>query len=313
VSKDKEKSLELKTNIDPRHLLHVRAIARAKSFAQASRNIGLSQPALSRSVAVLEDRLGTKVFDRFRTGAVLNAAGHILLRNADGLVDMLNRTAEEVQLAAKAMRGPLTVGATSGVLLKFLPDVMKELHRHEESMQMMIETAPADELLSGLEVGHFDLIICPVHGTLVPSKGIEQEALFDDPFSIAYGPAGKFDHGDEVLINDLIDKPWVLPGPGGNYIQSLFEVAHLPKPMNCITTNNLSLVISIVQATNRITIVSRTGAFGFGPTLTKVPIKNSGSRMIGFMRRSVIRPSPLAERMIDVLREISSRAPYKID
>lgn len=313
MTKDLGKAPELKTNIDPRHLLHVRAIARAKSFAQASRDIGLSQPALSRSIAVLEDRLGVKVFDRHRTGAVLNAAGEILLRNADGLVDMLNRTTEEVQLAAREMQGPLSLGVTAGVVPKFLPDVLERLHRDGGGIQMTIETASADVLLARLEAGQFDLIVCPVFGKLTPSKGIEEESLFNDPFSIAYGPQGGFEHGDEVSVEEIIDRPWVLPGPGGNYVRSFFDVANLPMPRDCITTSSLSLVISIVQTSNRVTLVSRTAAPGFGPALTTVPLKTSGRRMIGIMRRSAIRPSALAERLRGLLREVASEPPYCSD
>ncbi len=310
MSKDSESIPGLRTNIDPRHLLHVRAIARAKSFAQASRDIGLSQPALSRSVAVLEDRLGVKVFDRHRTGAVLNAAGEILLRNADGLVDMLNRTTEEVRLAAREMQGPLTLGVTSGVVPKFLPDVLKRLNEDGKGMQLKIETASAHELLAGIEASHYDLIVCPVHGKLPLPKGIEQEVLFNDPFSIAYGPAGSFEHGAEISVEEVIDRPWVLPDAGGNYVRSFFDVANLPIPKDCITTSSLSLVISIIQTSNRLTLVSRTAALGFGPTLTIVPLKNSGRRMIGFMRRSAIRPSSLGENLIAILREVASMPPY---
>lgn len=313
MGEDHKITSELKTNIDPRHLLHVRAIARAKSFAQASRDIGLSQPALSRSVAVLEDRLGVKVFDRHRTGAVLNTAGEILLRNADGLVDMLNRTTEEVRLAAREMQGPLTIGVTTGVVLKFLPDVLKRLHQNGTGIQLHIETAAANDLLSRLEASHYDLIICPVKGKLSPPKGIEQEALFNDPFSIAYGPAGTFEHGAELAIEDVIDRPWVLPEAGGNFVRSFFDVANLPLPIDCITTSSLSLVISIVQTSNRVTLVSRTAALGFGPALTTVPLRNSGRRMIGLMRRSAIRPSLLAERLITICREVAGTQPYCTD
>lgn len=291
----------------------MRAIARAKSFAQASRDIGLSQPALSRSVAVLEDRLGVKVFDRHRTGAVLNAAGEILLRNADGLVDMLNRTTEEVRLAAREMQGPLTLGVTTGVIPKFLPDVLERLHQNATGMQLHVETASAPELLARLEASHYDLIICPVEGKLTLPKGIEQEALFNDPFSIAYGPGGKFDHGDELAIEDVIDRPWVLPEAGGNFVRSFFDVSNLPLPTDCITTSSLSLVISIVQTTNRVTLVSRTAALGFGPALSTVPLRSSGKRMIGFMRRSAIRPSTLAERLINICREVASAPPYLVE
>jgi len=178
----------IKTNIDPRHLLHVRAIAQAKSFAKASLEIGLSQPALSKSIAVLERRLGVKVFDRSRTGAVLNDAGHILLRNAEGLVDMLERTADEVQLAAKSMQGPLTLGVTSGLVPRFLPDVLNKIHEEETGFNLSITERTLPELIAELEAGKLDIAVGPVLGKYQMPRDIEEEPLFNDPFNIVHGP-----------------------------------------------------------------------------------------------------------------------------
>ena len=51
-------------NIDPRHLTLVLAVTRHGSFNRAAEALGISQPALSKSIALLERRISAKVFER---------------------------------------------------------------------------------------------------------------------------------------------------------------------------------------------------------------------------------------------------------
>ena len=62
-------------NIDPRYLANLLSIAKHGSFNRAAAARGISQPALSNSIAQLERRLGVTVLDRSRSGSQLNEFG----------------------------------------------------------------------------------------------------------------------------------------------------------------------------------------------------------------------------------------------
>ena len=62
-------------NIDPRYLANLLSVAKHGSFNRAAAAQGISQPALSNSIAQLERRLGVQVLDRTRSGSQLNEFG----------------------------------------------------------------------------------------------------------------------------------------------------------------------------------------------------------------------------------------------
>jgi len=74
---------------DPRRLLTFQAVARHGSFSRAAAALARSQPAVSHQVGALERELGTTLLVRGRAGAVLTAAGELLLVHADALAERL--------------------------------------------------------------------------------------------------------------------------------------------------------------------------------------------------------------------------------
>lgn len=91
--------------IDLRSLRHALAVAEHGGFGRAARALGLSQPALSRSVQALEARIGTRIFDRAHGGVAPTDVGRVVLDRARSLL----RAADEVERDLGQMRG-LEVG-----------------------------------------------------------------------------------------------------------------------------------------------------------------------------------------------------------
>jgi DNA-binding transcriptional LysR family regulator len=71
--------------IDPRRLLDLLAVARHGSFSGAAEALGVSQPGLSQSIALLEHGLGVRVLERSRHGARLTEPGEALVFHARAL------------------------------------------------------------------------------------------------------------------------------------------------------------------------------------------------------------------------------------
>ncbi len=66
-------------DIDIRLIRHVLMLARHRNFARAAEQLHLSQPALSRSIARLEETLGVALFDRTRDGVIPTDYGRIVI------------------------------------------------------------------------------------------------------------------------------------------------------------------------------------------------------------------------------------------
>ena len=71
--------------IDPRALRTFGAVCRAGSISAAARQLNISQPSVSTTIARLEERLDVVLFRRGRSGIVLTAEGEVLQRRAEAM------------------------------------------------------------------------------------------------------------------------------------------------------------------------------------------------------------------------------------
>ena len=98
-------------NISLRHLHQIEALASQGNFAKAAQRLNISQPALSRSIALLEDQLGVKLFDRSKREVVPTVFGkHVLQRGKPVLQDM-RRMERDLNLLQGLESGELVIGS----------------------------------------------------------------------------------------------------------------------------------------------------------------------------------------------------------
>ena len=125
-------------NIDLRQCRHVLALDRHRSFARAADALGLTQPALTRSLQVLEKSIGARLFDRDRARVEPTSVGERLIERARLLVNqardieqdlkqMLGLEVGLLRIGAGAYPADLSVGTAIGRLVRRHPALMVDL------------------------------------------------------------------------------------------------------------------------------------------------------------------------------------------
>ena len=99
----------------PRHLkmgeLRIfAAVVEQRSFGKAAAVLHLTQPAVTKAVAGLEDTLGVKLFDRVANGVELTVHGRSFAPRAQAVFDELRRAAQELALLSSGAVGSLRIG-----------------------------------------------------------------------------------------------------------------------------------------------------------------------------------------------------------
>jgi DNA-binding transcriptional LysR family regulator len=97
--------------IELRLLRHAAAVAKCGSFGQAAKSLHLTQPALSRSIAHLEDVLGVKLFERGTRTVAVTAIGKVLLERGERLLQDATELVQEIKSSQGLGIGELRVGA----------------------------------------------------------------------------------------------------------------------------------------------------------------------------------------------------------
>lgn len=141
-----------------KQLQYYMEIARCLNFSEAARRLYISQSALSRSVAALEDELGVKLLLRSNHGVQLSAAGLVLATTIPKLAADLERCKDLVRQAQEGMRGQLTLGLCAGMVL---PEVLSSALDYFRDSLPYLEINPRyldrDALEHALNDGSVDL------------------------------------------------------------------------------------------------------------------------------------------------------------
>ena len=98
-------------SLDPRLLRHAVALAKYGTFSRAARMLGLTQPALSKSIRTLEELIGCELFDRDARDLCPTAAGRSLLLEAEQLLESLDDLPHELNAESGPPSGRVVLGA----------------------------------------------------------------------------------------------------------------------------------------------------------------------------------------------------------
>ncbi|MCB1226577.1 MAG: LysR family transcriptional regulator [Verrucomicrobiales bacterium] len=116
----------------PFHALqHFLVVAREQNYTRAAEELHLSQPALSRSIQKLEERLGCLLLERKPRRVMLTEAGEVLLTRGKEILQLVEEALAELNDAGR--RGRIRLGAIPTIAPYYLPAVLGPFaKRHPE-------------------------------------------------------------------------------------------------------------------------------------------------------------------------------------
>jgi DNA-binding transcriptional LysR family regulator len=113
-------------------------VAQSQSFTKAGETLNLSQSAISRQVAALEERLQVTLFHRHARGLLLTEQGEILLRTVSEVFTKLAATENALMESKERPRGPLRITAPVAFGTTWLTPNMKEFHELYPEIQVTL-------------------------------------------------------------------------------------------------------------------------------------------------------------------------------
>ena len=146
-------------DVDLRDLRYFLALARQLSFVAAARELNITQPALSRSIAALEAELGQKLLDRHRSGCTLTSAGVLLAREASVILDQTRALRHNLAASGRGELGHLQFGIGPLPATLFLGRVLGEATHAFPSLTLRARTAPVEDLIGLLQRNAIEFLI----------------------------------------------------------------------------------------------------------------------------------------------------------
>ena len=89
------------------------AVAEERNFTRAAQRCNVTQPALSRQIANVENALGARLFERHTRSVIVTKAGHLFVREARRTLQQGQRTISLVQALIKMEERPVSIGLSA--------------------------------------------------------------------------------------------------------------------------------------------------------------------------------------------------------
>jgi DNA-binding transcriptional LysR family regulator len=145
--------------IEFRHLIHALALAEHRNFARAAEALHLSQPALTRSIQNLEEKMGSLLFVRGRKGVGPTDAGQLMLKRARAIVGQTEDLMREGQAMKKRTSEIRIVAGPYAAQLIVAPTVARQLLA-ESTFRFDLRIDHWVKVVQLLKERRFDLAIC---------------------------------------------------------------------------------------------------------------------------------------------------------
>lgn len=191
-----------------RVLRYFLAVVQEESISHAAEKLHLTQPTLSRQIKDLEDEFGKQLFIRGNRQITLTEEGYHLKKRAEELVELADKTMNEMLKSQEDMSGEITIGSGETTCIEPVLKCIKDLQNEYPLIQFHIMSSNKDDLEEKLNQGlvDFSIIIDNVdktkyHFFTLPSY--DQFCIlarYDDPL------ASK----DILTYDDLADLPLIV-------------------------------------------------------------------------------------------------------
>ncbi len=161
-------------------------IAQHGSISKASKALGVSQPALTKSLRELEDILQTRLFERHSRGVRITAAGERVLRSSRKVLAELSRLEDTLDELSSPEGWAVAVGALPVAASGVLPGVLARLKDQHPGIRLRLQEGRTEDLLPLLDAGELDVIVGRLYAPPVPA-GFAREPLWSEPVTRSWG------------------------------------------------------------------------------------------------------------------------------
>ena len=192
-----------------RHLRYFVSVAERKGFREASRFLHVSQPAISKTLAQLEQELGVQLFARSGRTVQLTPQGEVFYKETLRTLQQADHAVETAKRAARGEIGTFTLGFCSVATYSFLPRVVQQYKALQPGVQLLLKemNPPQQEVAFLRREIDAGITRLPFAKKLAPDLAVK--SILQEPLVIATSTAHPFT-GKKRKIDDLSEEPFIL-------------------------------------------------------------------------------------------------------
>jgi DNA-binding transcriptional LysR family regulator len=274
------------------------------NFTRAAAKVGLTQSAMTRQIAGMENALGVRLFDRTTRSVTLTAAGELLLDRARLILKQVSSALEDLHEGIGLLPKTLSVGVSGSIGFAYLPGFLFKFQREAPNVQVNLVQEPSRRLLELLDNRELDVaVICS--GPRLP-RGVEVAHRFKDEFTLVVPSSISTSAKARLKVKDLAralgNSRWLMidrKSTTGALLHSWLE-DHGFEGEPAMEINNFDLIVNMVALGLGASIVPHRALplYLQRRRLQKLPLRPKFSRELAVVTRKTNYPKAHVEQFV---------------
>ena len=220
-----------------RVLQYFLAVAREQNISAAAQSLHLTQPTLSRQLKELEEELGKQLMVRGNRKITLTEEGMLLRKRAEEILELVNRTEQELARSDDAVSGDIYIGTGETDGVRQLARTAKQLQENCPGIRFHIVSGDAVDVCERLDKGLLDFGV--LLGDIDKIKYRYLELPMKDTWGVLMRRDSPLSAQDTVSPRDLRDKPLILSRQVDNKSGLYRWLGKEPSELHTVATYNL--------------------------------------------------------------------------
>ena len=277
------------------------AVAESGSFSHAAERIFLTQPAVSKRIAALEQDIGARLFDRVGRKIHLTPAGEALLLRTRAVLGELEDIKRDITNLSGTIAGELSIATSHHIGLHRLPGPLKRFHETYTQVRLNLHFMDSEKACNAVARGELELAVVTLPPSAEPPLRVEK--IWDDPLDIVVSRSHPLAQAKRVQAAMLLDYPAILPGLG-TYTREIILNSFGP----------LRDKIQVGMATNYLEVLKMLAAIGLGWSALPRTMIDGGLKVVQIEKMEIRRElgivthekrtlSNAGQAMIRIIRE----------
>ena len=195
-----------------RHLRYFVAVAEELHFSRAAERLHITQPPLSLTIRMLEEKLGARLFERIKRRVKLTEAGRVLLADARAILEHIAQVERRVPQVALGAAGRLEIGFTgSATFSDVMSPLLARFHRAWPKVLLTLEQMTTAVQLAALGERRLDIGFARLPTPELLPFGIVARRVQQEPLLVALSSDHPLAGSCRIELAALSEEPFVMP------------------------------------------------------------------------------------------------------
>jgi len=247
----------IRPDMDPQKLQHFLAVYRHGNFHKAADEGTVTQQAVSKAIARLEDQLGLQLFERTPLGVNPTPYAHALARHAKIILSEINLATSELMSMRGSTAGFVQIGLGWSFIPRIGPEAIQQFRGQRPGVGLRIVSGNSEHLFPRLLQGELDFVVSAPPKEDVIDKGLAMQALFVEQDSVFMRQQHPLALKKSTSFADLNQYPWLMNMSNPKRWHSICEAfvrEGLSPPKEVLDIDSVSVAKSMLLGGDYITL-----------------------------------------------------------